>query len=86
MRKEERRSFTTRQEEQKKKKKTSQVAFFTSDKTLSGPETLECVQKAAVSQDWFFTEWKEYYFQMASWGVDQSVLKGVPASAVSGRK
>ena len=65
-----------------KQKIFSQVGFFTSDKTLIGPETLECVQKASVSQDWFFSEWREYYFQMASWGVDQSVLKGIPASAV----
>jgi hypothetical protein len=57
-----------------------QVAFFTSDKTLAGPQTLECVRKAAVSQDWFFSEWKEYYVEMANWGVDKSVLKGLSKS------
>jgi hypothetical protein len=61
------------------------VAFFTSDKTLSGPQTLECVEKCSVSQDYFFSQWREYYFEMASWGVDKGVLKGIPVGASGGK-
>ena len=63
----------------------SGVAFFTSDKTLSGPQTLECVEKCSVSQDYFFSQWREYYFEMASWGVDKGVLKGIPVGASGGK-
>lgn len=51
---------------------------------MIGPETLDCVRKAAVSQDWFFNEWQLYYSEMSAWGVDKSVLKGIPVT--SGRK
>lgn len=63
----------------------SNVGFFTSDKTLSGPETLACVEKCSASQDYFFSQWRNHYFEMASWGVDQGVLKGIPVGTTGRR-
>ena len=53
------------------------IGFFTSDKTLATPggATLECVQKCAASQKYFFKEWEEYFFQMTWWGVSPTVEK-----------
>lgn len=54
----------------------SGLGFFVSDQTLATPggATLDCVEKAAVDEKWFFREWREYFFDL-SW-------KGVPASVV----
>jgi hypothetical protein len=58
--------------------------FFASDKALAdSPATLPCVQAAAQSQDWFFSEWAREFFEMTWWGTAE---QGIVPKGLEGRE